>query len=88
MNLAEIINEALLSGKVNHSNIPDFVRSAVIRLLNELESVEQPKEKITIKEIGDKERKLIKLKESLMNGDINLEEYLELRKLLEKNKIS
>jgi len=92
MNLADIINEAIESGGVNHKNIPDFVKTAVIKLLSELEEASPITEKIkTQAEVqiqSEKEKKLEMLKKALLNGEIDLKEYLELKKLVEENKIS
>lgn len=91
MSLANKINEALESGGVYHRNIPDFVKTAVIKLLSEIEEASlitenktQAEEKIN----DEKENKIGMLKKALLNGEIDLKEYLELKKLIEENKIA
>ena len=92
MNLAEKINKALEGGGVIHKNIPDFVNTAVIKLLSELEEADTTTENTKAheeeKNKNEKENKLEMLKKALLNGEIDLKEYLELKKLVEENKIS
>jgi len=67
------------------------VNTAIIKLLSESEEAD-----VTIENIkahaeeskNEKVEKLEMLKKALLNGEIDLKEYLELKKLVEENKIS
>ena len=83
MNMAEKISETIKDEKVNHSSIPDFVKAAVRNLLDEIKLTETQGD---IK-LDNKDKRINLIKKSLLDGTINLEEYLELKKLIEENKI-